>query len=173
MENNGSPPRPTSHGPAPYDPTAALADVDSARRAVADRLITPWWYHPTLGAILAAIMLTAALNLSNIVRLPVALIGAAGIGLLIAGYQRTTGLWVDLRNLGPISRRWWLAYAAVVLVVLVISFWPTATDQALPLWLAIALAAVAVIAQIVLGRRIDDAMRAEIRAGTAVAPRRR
>ncbi|KAA0919140.1 hypothetical protein [Dietzia sp. ANT_WB102] len=173
MENNGSPPRPTSPDPAPYDPTAALADVDSARRAVADRLISPWWYHPTLAVILAAIMLTAALNLPNIVRVPVAVAGAVGIVLLIAGYQRTTGLWVDMRNLGPISRRWWFAYAAVVLVVLVISLWPTATDQALPLWLAILLAVVAIIAQIVLGRRVDDAMRAEIRAGTAVAPRRR
>lgn len=150
MENTGSAPRHDSHDAGPYDPAAALADVDAARRSVADRLITPWWYHPALGVILAAIMLVAALDLHNLVRLPVALAGAVGIGLLIGAYQRTTGLWVDLRNLGP-----------------------TATDRALPAWLAVLLAAVAVIATIVLGRRVDDAMRAEIRSGAAAIPSRR
>lgn len=173
MENTGSPPRHDSHDAGPYDPAAALADVDAARRSVADRLITPWWYHPALGVILAAIMLVAALDLHNLVRLPVALAGAVGIGLLIGAYQRTTGLWVDLRNLGPTSRRWWLAYAVVVAVATGASLIPTATDRALPAWLAVLLAAVAVIATIVLGRWVDDAMRAEIRSGAAAIPSRR
>ena len=164
MENNASP---------PYDPAAALADVDSARRSVADRLTTPWWYHPALGAILAAIMLVGALDLHDVVRLVVSLCGAIGIGLLVGAYQRTTGLWVDIRNLGPTSRRWWFAYAMIVLVVTGSSLLPTASDRALPVWLAVLLAAVAVIATIVLGRRVDDAMRAEIRSGAAAIPSRR
>lgn len=160
-------------GADPYDPTAALADVASARRAVADRLVTPWWYHPALGAILAAIMLVAALDLNNLVRLPVALAGAVGIGMLVGAYQRMTGLWVDMRNLGPRSRSWWLGYAAVILVVTVASLVPTASNEALPAWLALLLAAVALVATVVLGRRIDSAMREEIRSGTAPMPKAR
>lgn len=158
---------------AAYDPAAALADVGAARRAVADRLITPWWYHPALGVIIAAILLVGALDLANLIRLPVALAGAVGIGLLVAAYQRTTGLWVDMRTLGPTSRRWWMAYAAVVLILTVTSLAPTATGRALPTWLAVLLAAAALVATIVLGRRVDDAMRAEIRSGAAAIPRRR
>lgn len=164
MENNASP---------PYDPAAALADVDSARRSVAERLITPWWYHPALGGILAAIMLVAALDLHNIVRLVVSLGGAIGIGLLVGAYQRTTGLWVDMRNLGPTSRRWWFAYAVIVLVVTGSSLIPTASGRALPVWLAVLLAAVALVATIVLGRRVDSAMREEIRTGAAALPKAR
>lgn len=160
-------------GTTAYDPAAALADVDSARRAVANRLITPWWYHPALGAILAAILLVGALDLHDLIRLPVALVGAVGIGLLVAAYQRITGLWVDMRNLGPVSRRWWLAYAVVVVVVTVSSLAPTLTDRALPVWAALALAAIALVATIVLGRRVDEALRTEIRSGAAALPRRR
>ena len=153
--------------PAPYDPVAALADVDAARRSVAARLITPWWYHPILGAIIAAIVLVGALDLPTLVRLPVALAGAVGIGLLVGIYQRVTGLWVDLRNLGPTSRKWWLAYAAIVAVVVGASLIPTATAGALPSWMAVLLAGVALVATIVLGRGVDSALREEIRTGVA------
>lgn len=173
MENHDPGHAPAPRDPTPYDPTAALADVDSARRAVADRLITPWWYHPALGTILAAIVLVGALDLHNLIRLPVALVGGAGIGLLVAAYQRVTGLWVDMRNLGPVSRRWWLAYAVVVVVVTISSLAPTFTDRALPVWLALTLVAVALVATIVLGRRVDEALRTEIRSGAAALPRRR
>jgi hypothetical protein len=61
----------------------------------------------------------------------------------------------------------------VVAVATGASLIPTATDRALPAWLAVLLAAVAVIATIVLGRRVDDAMRAEIRSGAAAIPSRR
>lgn len=153
-----------------YDPLTALADVDAARHSVADRLITPWWYHPTLGAIIAAIVLVGALDLPNLVRLPVALLGAVGIGLLVGVYQRLTGLWVDVRNLGPTSRKWWLTYAVVVAVVVGASLIPTAVGGALPAWSALSLAAVALVSTIVLGRGMDNALRAEIRSGAATLP---
>ncbi|MDV8001185.1 hypothetical protein [Rhodococcus sp. IEGM 1408] len=176
MENNGSPPRTdpgSGCGSGPYDVAAALADVDAARQSVADRLITPWWYHPALGTILAAIMLVSALDLHNFVRLPVALVGAVGIGLLVGAYQRMTGLWVDLRNLGPTSRKWWLAYAVIVAVSAGASLVPTFREGPLPWWLAVLLAAVALVATIVLGRGVDGALREEIRSGVAALPRSR
>lgn len=161
MENN----------PAPdYGARAALADVDSARHSVADRLVTPWWYHPALGVIIGAIVVTAALDLHNGIRIPVALAGAVGIGLLVGTYQRVTGLWVDMRNLGSRSRRWWLAYAVLVAILVGISLIPSFGAQALPLWVALLLAGTAVVGTIVLGRRIDAVMREEIRSGIATLP---
>lgn len=160
----------SSEGPAAYDARDALADVAAARESLADRLITPWWYHPALGAIVAAIVLVGALDLPNLVRLPVALGGAVGIGALAGAYQRMTGLWVDMRNLGPTSRKWWVTYAVVVAVVVAASLIPTATRGALPLWLALTLTAIALVATVALGRRIDGAMRAEIRSCVATLP---
>lgn len=154
-----------------YDPRDALADVAASRTSVADRLITPWWYHPALGAILAAIILVSALDMNDIVRLVVSLACVAGIGALVGAYQRTTGLWVDVRNLGPTSLRWWLAYLVVIAVLLGTALAPTFSDVRLPTWAAIALTVVTFLVTVVLGRRIDEAMRTDIRSGAAPAPR--
>lgn len=159
------------NGPRPdYDPRDALADVATSRASVADRLATPWWYHPALGAILGAIVLVAALDLNNIVRLSVSLACAAGIGLLVAAYQRTTGLWVDLRNLGPVSMRWWLAYVVLIGVAVGTALVPSLTDVSLPVWVAALLTAVVFLGSVALGRKMDEALRAEIRSGAATAP---
>lgn len=163
----------SSEPTVPYDPRDALADVAASRNSVADRLVTPWWYHPILGLCLAAIVLVNALDLHNVVKLVVALTAAVSMGILVGAYQRLTGLWVDTRNLGPTSRRWWLAYVVVIFVVVGVPFLPAFTDQPLPTWLAIAFTAVAFIATVVLGRRIDSAMREEIRTGRATLPERR
>lgn len=163
----------SSDQPSPYDPQDALADVAASRASVADRLVTPWWYHPILGACIAAIVLVNAFDLVNLVKIVVALAAAASMGLLVGAYQRITGLWVDMRNLGPVSRRWWLAYCGVIFVVVGVPLLPTFTDQALPTWLAIAFTVVAFVATVVLGRRIDSAMREEIRAGRATLPESR
>lgn len=153
-----------------YGPRDALADVAASRAFVADRLITPWWYHPALGAILAAIVLVAALDLNTIVRLVVSLACAVGIGLLVAAYQRATGLWVDIRNLGPVSVRWWLAYVVLVAVVVGTALVPSFTGIILPAWVAVLLTVVVFLGTVVLGRKMDVALRAEIRSGAATAP---
>ena len=158
---------------ADYDPRDALADVAASRNSVADRLATPWWYHPALGGILAAIVLVSAFDLNNIVRLVVSLACAGGIGVLVAAYQRTTGLWVDIRNLGPVSRRWWFVYLVLVITAVAIAMTPSFSSITLPTWVAIVLTAATFIGTIVLGRRIDESMRVEIRSGTATAPRAR
>ena len=159
-------------GPRPaYNPRDALADVAAARSSVADRLITPWWYHPALGVILAALVLVGALDLHNAVRVHVAVACAASIGLLVSAYQRVTGLWVDIRNLGPVSSRWWFAYLAMVVVVVGISLVPSFTDRGLPGWTTALLVVVILVGTIVLGRGMDAAMRAEIRSGAAPTPR--
>lgn len=163
---------PDDHAPS-YDPRRALADVAATRESVADRLVTPWWYHPILGVLLSAIVLVYALDLSNLVKVAVAIAGAAGMGVLVGAYQRLTGLWVDMRNLGPVSRRWWLAYVAVVIVVIGVPLLTVVTGWILPTWLAIVLTVSALVATVVLGRRVDAAMRREIRAGRATSPESR
>lgn len=162
MENRSGP-----H--AHYDVRDALADVAASRAAVADRLLTPWWYHPALGAILTALVLVGALDMNNAVRIPVALVCAMAIGLLAGAYQRMTGLWVDFRHLGPVSRRWWIAYVVLTAAVVGTSLLPTFTALTLPTWTAILLAAAILLGTIVIGRRMDAAMRAEIRSGAATA----
>jgi len=161
----------SDNAPRPeYDPRDALADVAATRSSVADRLLTPWWYHPALGVILAALVLVGALDLPNPVRIPVAVACAAAIGLLVFAYQRVTGLWVDLRNLGPISLRWWFAYLVMVIVIVGISLVPSFTDHGLPGWTTALLIVSILLGTIVLGRRMDAAMRTEIRSGAATIP---
>lgn len=156
---------------ADYDPRDALAHVAASRASVADRLVTPWWYHPALGAILAAIVLVSALDLHSIVRLVVSLACAVGLGVLVTTYQRATGLWVDVRNLGPVSLRWWSAYLVMIVVLVGTAMVPSFSDVTLSTWVAVLLATATFIGTVVLGRRIDEAMRAEIRSGDAAAPR--
>lgn len=153
-----------------YGPDDALADVAASRASVADRLVTPWWYHPILGALLAAIVLASALDAATWIALTVTLSCAVGMGLLAGVYQRVTGLWVDLRNTGPRSRRWWLAYAAAVLITIGLAIAPSFTDIAYPVRVAVLIAAVVLAATIILGRRIDSALREEIRSGSASLP---
>src|SRR5699024_12620894 len=90
---------------------------------------------------------------------------AAGLGRLASAPQRFPALCLATRHLGPVSRRWLLAYAVVVAVVVAVPLLPAFTDRALPLWLAAVFTGTAFVATIVLGRRIDAAMREEIRAG--------
>ncbi len=155
---------------AGYGPDEALADVTASRESVADRLVTPWWYHPILGALLAAIVLVSALDAATWIVLVVTVSCAVGMGILAGAYQRVTGLWVDLRNTGPRSRRWWLAYAAVVLITIGLAIAPSFTDVAYPVPVAVLIATVVLAATIILGRRIDTALREEIRSGSASLP---
>ena len=173
MESNGSAPRLDPTDGDPYDPAAALADVDAARRSVADRLITPWWYHPALGAITALIVAVNALELPHLAVIGATILGAAGMGGLVGAYRRTTGLWVDLGNAGPRARRWWGLYAAILASTIGAALVASVTPVSYPAWVAVALAVVTLVATVVLGRRIDAVLREEIRSGDAALPRTR
>lgn len=164
-------PHPDADSHEPYDPREALADAEATRASLADRLITPWWYHPALGAIMGAIVLVMALDLNVFVRLVVAIVCAAGIGLLVGTYQRVTGLWVDVRNLGSTSVRWWGAYLVMVVVLVGVAMVPSLTNWQIPAWVAVLLAVLIFVGTIILGRQMDEAMRAEIRSGAAPTPR--
>lgn len=72
---------------------ASLAAIAEARRAAADRLVTPWWYHPAMGVLFAIYTVAVALG-ETLVMLGGILIFFGGLWLLMNAYRRTTGVWM-------------------------------------------------------------------------------
>lgn len=149
---------------AELGPADALADVARTRSVVADRLITPVWYHPILGASLG--LLIIALAQDNLaIQLTLSAAALMAIAITMRAYQRITGLWVDTKNLGPRGRRLHRTYAALVLLCLAAAFIP-AED----LWIGWGAAMIAFAATVIMGRRLDELLREEIRDGSAAMP---
>ena len=73
---------------------ASLQAVAAARRAAADRLVTPWWYHPVLGALFAGYAVSIALG-NAWVLLGGIVVFFAGLALLVSAYRRKTGIWLS------------------------------------------------------------------------------
>jgi hypothetical protein len=137
-----------------------LVIINEARAALADRLITPWWYHPILGLLLVGYV--AGIGLGNTaVRSLAAMLFVVGCLTLARAYRRLTGVWVSGFAAGRASR-WAIALGVLVGVTAVaawsIGYW---TQLAWPVW---CLAAVAFIGAVVLGRQFDVALRAQLRA---------
>jgi len=72
---------------------AALTEVKAGRSAAARRVTTPWWFHPLLGAALAAML--AALSLRGPAVAVVLVLALVAQVALYALYRRLTGLWVN------------------------------------------------------------------------------
>ena len=140
---------------------AALSAIDAGRSAAAARLVSPLWYHPILG-ILVAGYLAAAASHSIIVTLVALPIFLAGVFALIALYKKITGLWISGFKAGRAS--WWAAAMTVSLVVLFV----LAYAQIWNVWTA---AATAFIAVNVFGLLFDRTLRSSLRAGTVADPR--
>jgi hypothetical protein len=136
-----------------------LQDVAAARAAAADRLVSPWWYHLTLGVMLAAYVVGLTLGgpLLDLLVLA-ALLG--GVMVLMQAYRRVTGMWVTGLVEGP-ARRWSYAMGGAVFVVAVAAtIVPRLTDTVWPMYV---LAALLVPVTVVLGRRFDETLRRSIR----------
>jgi hypothetical protein len=138
-----------------------LAIIAETRAAVADRLITPWWYHPALGLMLAGYTVGLSLG-GTAVRFAAVALFLAGCGVLVTVYRRRTGVWISGFDAGRASR-WAKALGALAGVALAaswsIAYW---TDLTWPVW---CLAAVAFAGAVLLGRRFDTALREQLRAG--------
>ncbi|MEW9528287.1 hypothetical protein [Microbispora sp. NPDC049125] len=138
-----------------------LSVIAEARAAVADRLITPWWYHPILGLLIAGYLLALGLG-DTVVKIAGVVLFAAGSAALGSAYRRLTGVWVSGFQAGP-AGRWAGALGGLAGLAAVASLAIGAlTDLRWPVW-CLALAGFA--AGIVLGRRFDAALRAQLRAG--------
>lgn len=137
----------------------ALAAVAGARANAADRLVTPWWYHPVLGLLVAGFVLIYAFG-----NLPVVIIGIvlyfAGLGILVGAYKNKTGMWISGFRAGA-ATPWTFAllgvYVAAMIAAILLARL-TSLD-----WVAWVAAPVLVVATIVIGRLFDRAWRADLR----------
>lgn len=138
----------------------ALGQVEAGRGQMADRLITPVWYHPALGLLVGGLIASAEWR-SLAVTGSAFLVYSVGIGVLVSSYRRLTGIWVSGFRRGPAGR------VSVLLagVLYVIAGIAAILDLGLGLRGAfVAGGVLATVAVIVLGRRFDAALGAELRA---------
>ena len=140
---------------------AALSAIDAGRTAAAERLVSPLWYHPILG-ILVAGFLAALTSRSIIITLIASPIFFAGVFALVSVYKKITGLWISGYNAGRAS--WWAVAMSVSLLIL----YGLAYAQ---VWSAWAAAITAFIAVNVFGLLFDRTLRASLRAGTVAHSR--
>ena len=140
------------------DPMTVIAE---ARAAVADRLVTPWWYHPILGLLLAGYVVGLSFG-GTLFRAITVVVFVLACFALMQAYRRLTGVWISGFEAGRASR--WAQALSALAVVTLGAGWGIAyvSDLAWPVWV---LAAVAFIGTIVLGRQFDIALRAQLRAG--------
>jgi hypothetical protein len=138
------------------DAAASLDLVDRARSDLADRLVTPWWYHPALGLIEAAFVVSFAMP--TLWRLVLVVVAIAALGGLTRAYSRLTGLAVFGGSYWTMARGWIIALLSVIVVALGLSLLGGSV------LVSLAAAALAFVATVVCGRRADMAIRARLRA---------
>jgi hypothetical protein len=149
------------HDVSADEAATALTAVGQSRAEMADRLLTPAWYHPCLGLLAAGVLVSAEAH-SWWVFGSAMLVYAVGCGVLISSYRKITGIWVSGLRTGPAGR---------VSVLLLASLYAVAglaalLDLGLGVRGAFAAGGVAAfVLVVVLGRRFDEALRAELRAG--------
>ena len=150
MENEPAP----TPAPSAADAAALLSVVEQADAAVADRLSTPWWYHPSYALLTG--MIVAAMGMPHGWGVVVLLAGGAGLGVLLRVYRNLTGLGVVTGG----GRRVALWMGAVVvaavaaIAVILVAHRPVVTVIATLAFMPLAVFA---------GRRVDDAMRDSLR----------
>jgi hypothetical protein len=145
--------------PDPQQAADALGLVGETRGQLADRLVTPWWYHPALGLSLALLIASWSTHDGWLVLTAVGIYVAALVGLPRL-YRRVTGVWVN----GLVqrrARRWAVALGWTGAVGLVLGIAASWRDGLWPLGVASAVAVF--VLTLVFGRRFDEELRAELR----------
>ncbi|MGO2540976.1 MAG: hypothetical protein ACTH8J_07490 [Specibacter sp.] len=139
----------------------ALAAIDGARSSAADRLVTPWWYHVVLGLLVAGFVLIYAFG-----NVPVVLVGIAayfvGLAILVGAYKNKTGVWISGFRAGA-ATPWTYALVGVYVTGMIAAI--LLARLASLDWAAWVAAPVLVVATVVIGRRFDGALRADLRSG--------
>jgi hypothetical protein len=146
---------------SPQEAQAALAAVQQSRSDIADRLITPWWYHPVLGVLVGGLTTVALADLDFTVLLLVLIPYCAGLAALVAAYRRKAGVWVYSYEGGPKSRRSVFRFGAAILAVAIAG---AAFAIGMELfWAAPATGLVVAVSFAIWGRHFDKVLRAELR----------
>lgn len=136
----------------------ALAMANKARQSAADRLITPWWYHPVLGLAVACytVVLSSLNPIVIVIGMPLLL---SGVAALVYAYRRTTGVWIWGFSAGHASR-WAYALSAITLICMGGAITIRGTTSLIwPIW---CLAGIVLIGVIVIGRKFDTELRSQL-----------
>ncbi|MEU4580293.1 MULTISPECIES: hypothetical protein [Nonomuraea] len=133
----------------------ALEGVAEVRARVADRLVSPWWYHYGL----AAAILLAYVSISfRFASYGVPFLAVAAAGLMMA-LKRVTGIAPRAPRATPAVVAWSLVAMALTAGAMALE-WGGGVKGAVAV-AGVAVAAIAVVA----GRRSDRALRGELRDG--------
>ena len=134
-----------------------LDSLDADATQLASRLVTPWWYHVLLGAVAAlAISSLSILGLSPAAVVPLVVIW---MPFMLTAY--TTRWRVSIsRPAGRRHRRTLLLYVVVIGVILAFAVLLTITS--LSRWWGVLPTAAGFAATVLLGRRYDAVLRAEV-----------
>ncbi|MEV4349663.1 hypothetical protein AB0J83_34830 [Actinoplanes sp. NPDC049596] len=144
------------------DAAVQLAAISDARSSLADRLVTPVWYHPALGLALAADVVAISLGNTG-VKLAGGVLFVLAALWLANTYRQQTGILVTGPGTGR-ARRWAFAMGALIGAVL-LTAWATG-EYAEARWPIPVLAVIAFAGIVVLGRRYDAALRAQLRSAS-------
>lgn len=143
----------------------ALAAVASSRAEVADRLVTPWWYHPALGVLLGvqALLVGQVLGTAGLVLIVLPILGMLGLATL---YSHLTG--IDVTSVGGRGRRssrlQWALMGLGMAGLLAALLGGAVLDLAWVPWVA---AGLLIVMAVLVGRAYDVALRAELRESPA------
>lgn len=151
-----------------YAVDAALRDVRAARETAAARLVTPGWYHPCLGVIMAVLVAVAALGRDATTVAVLVMAAVASAVALVGTYRKRYGVWVGPAQAGPRSRPAWVAYSIAVAALLLAAAAVRGFD--LSPWLGWSCAVLMFVVVGVGGPVIDRRLRDDIRAGDVDLP---
>lgn len=145
----------------PQEAQAALAAVEQSRSDIADRLYTPWWYHPILGVLIGGLLALAIGDVPSAVLLGALPVYGLGLGVLVIVYRRKAGVWVNGNQAGPRSLRSLLRGGAFLIVVAIVG---AAFSIGMEIrWAAWVTGLVVAVSLTVWGRHFDKLMRADLR----------
>lgn len=155
-----------------FDPAAsdwdvareALSALDADGARLAERVITPWWYHPILGLIVALMVIGVAHP--GALGFGLVALGVAGIAVLVRAYTLRTGVWIS-QVAGPATRQLQRVLIAVYTVLMGAALALRVTEPS-PWW-ALLPALAGLLATWVMGRHYDRELRREL-AASATAP---
>jgi len=141
------------------DAERQLSLIADARVRAADHLVTPWWYHLSLGVLMSGLVLANGLGFGTWWFAVVVALVLAGEAMLVSAYRRVMGVWTTT---GEIVPRWVILVGFGVAIALVgaavgVRLW---TGLLWPVWV---LAAAMFVYMVVLGRWMDVVWRKRLR----------
>lgn len=143
--------------PSGTEARAALDALDSDASQLAARLVTPWWYHPILGVMVAGAI--GAQALPRVSSMTAIVLIIVWIPFLVRAYTSRYKVWMS-GPAGPRSRRM-MVLLVVTLIVLMASGALMKIGGLSPWWVLVP-AVLGFLATVGLGRRYDAALRSDL-----------